>query len=304
MWFKNCLFYRLSEDLNWDEESLAEQLEKQKFSPCGKREPSKYGWVSPLGQEHDQLQHWSNGCFMICARKEEKILPAAVIKDKLLEKVQLIEAREDRKVYRKEQQTLKEDIIHDCLPQAFTRSQRTFAFIDTRNHWLYIDASSHGKAEALINLLRETLGSLPLMLPQVQESPAVIMSQWLRAEDVPQDIVLGNECELREFGEEGSIIRCKNQDLLSDEISQHLDAGKQVVKLALNWQDSIQMMLGDDLSLKRLKFSDKLITEGEEAGDADPIARFDADFSLLSAEFARLTPSVLEWFGGRRADPI
>jgi len=304
MWFKNCLFYKLSANIDWQEETLNKQLAEHVFTPCGKREPSQYGWVSPLGPDHESLSHWANGCIMICARKEEKILPSTVVKDKLNEKVQLIEAREDRKIYRKEKETLKEEIVHDCLPQAFTRSSRSFAYIDIKNNWLCVDASSHGKAELLINQLRESIGSLPLILPQVIESPAVIMSEWIRGNGQPEDLIVGRECEMRETGEDGSILRCKNQDLDSEEITQHLDSGKQVVKLALNWQDSIELLLSDDLSIKRIKFSDDLVTEAEDASDGDPLLRFDADFTLLTAQFGLLLPAILEWFGGQRPDPI
>ncbi|MCV6628030.1 MAG: recombination-associated protein RdgC [Cellvibrionaceae bacterium] len=303
MWFKNCLFYRLSPAISWDENQLQQQLAEQAFSPCGKREPSQYGWVAPLNGA-EQLSFWGGACFMLCARKEEKILPTAVVKEKLAERVALIEEREQRKVYRKEQQNLKEEIVHDCLPQAFTRSSHTYAYVDTKNHWLCVDASSHAKAENLIKLLRDSLGSLPLQLPQVADSPALVMSQWLRGEGLPDDIVLGQECELREAGEAGSIIRCKNQDLLSDEIEQHLLAGKQVVKLALNWQDSLQLVLADDLSLKRLKFSEQLLSEAEEASGGDNQARFDADFALLHHQFARLLPQLLDWFGGAKDEPV
>lgn len=301
MWFKNCLVYPFSNPQEWDEESLNRQLEENAFQPCGKREPSQYGWVSPLGQDYQQLSHWGDGCFMICARKEERILPSAVVKEKLQDKVKLIEAKEDRRVYRKEQETLKEEIIHDCLPQAFTRSSRTFAYIDTRNHWLIIDSSSAGKAEALMSLLRNSIDRLPVLLPQVIDSPAVVMSHWLRSTELPQHLELGMECELREAGEDGGIIRCKNQDLHSEEISQHLNIGKQAVKVAVHWNDAIQFILAEDLSLKRIKFADTLVSQADDdAADGDGAVKFDADFALMSGQFAELIPQIFDWFGGTK----
>lgn len=299
MWFKNCLIYPFSNPQEWDEDSLNDKLIESEFKPCGKTEPSQYGWVAPLGQGHSLLSHWGNGCFMICARKEERILPAAVVKEKLLDKVRVIEANEDRRVYRKEQLSLKEEIVHDCLPQAFTRSSLTFAYIDTRNHWLIIDASSAGKAEALMSLLRNSIGSLPVLLPQVVDSPAVVMSNWLTSAELPPLLEVGQECELREAGEDGSIIRCKNQDLHSEEVTQHLNTGKQAVKLAVHWDESLQCILSEDLSLKRLKFADTLLSQADdEAGDGDAAVKFDADFALMTGQFAELVPQILAWFGG------
>ncbi|GAB3100892.1 recombination-associated protein RdgC [Aestuariicella hydrocarbonica] len=304
MWFKNLLLYRFTSPFETETEQLAELLQTQAFVPCGRQETSRYGWVSPMGETSEELYHSANGCLMLCTRKEEKVLPAAVIREKLDDKVKAIEAKEDRRVYRKEKETLKEEIIFDCLPQAFTKSHRTFGYIDIKNGWLCIDSGSYGKAEEWMKLLRETLGSLPVVPVQVTESPAVVMTSWLRGEPLPEDLELGDECELREQREEGSIVRCKKQELLGKEIEPHLNAGKQAVKLALNWDESLQYMLADDLSIKRMKFGEELVSEARDSADGDKAAQFDADFALMTGTLQRFIPALLGHFGDRRQDPI
>ncbi len=299
MWFKNLLIYRFNTSVDIDQTTFHQQLQEQAFKPCGKQDTHRYGWVSPMGADiSEELFHSTNGCLMICAKREEKVLPAAVIKEKLEEKVAHIELTEDRRVYGKEKQSLKEDIIFECLPQAFTKSQRTYAYIDTVKGWLIIDASSHAKAEDLMKMLRQSLGSLPVIPLQVSESPAVIMTAWLRGEDIPNDVELGSECELREAGEEGSILRCKHQDLYAPEIEQHLNTGKQVVKLALEWNETLKCMIGDDLSIKRVKFADKLVDEANDASGGDKAMQFDADFAVMSLNLRELADALLSWFGG------
>ncbi|MGH1373924.1 MAG: recombination-associated protein RdgC [Cellvibrionaceae bacterium] len=305
MWFKNLLIYRFTSPFETEAEELGQQLVDNAFKPCGRQDISQYGWVSPMGADlSEELYHAANGCFMLCSRREEKVLPASVIRDKLDEKVKHIEAQEDRRVYRKEKDTLKEEIMFDCLPQAFTKSQRTYGYIDTRNGWLCIDASSYGKAEEWMKLLRDSLGTLPVVPVQVSESPAVIMTGWLRGEMLPEDLELGDECELREQREDGSIVRCKKQELLSEELEPHLNAGKQVVKLALNWDESIQLLLADDLSVKRMKFDEQLITESRDSADGDKAAEFDADFALMTGTIQRFIPQLLSYFGDSRKDPV
>ncbi len=300
MWFKNLQLYRFTSDFTLDSETLAEKLISGEFQPCGKRDLSQYGWVPPMGQGFDNMVHAANGYIMVCARKEEKVMPAGAIKELVNEKASIIEAQEDRKLYRKERETLKEEIIFDALPNAFTRSSHTFAYIDPKNGWLVVDAASPKKAEELCSYLRETIGSLPVVPPQVIASPSVIMTQWLRDENVPEDLLLGDECELRESSEDGSILRCKRQDLSAEEVSAHLDAGKQAYKLALTWDDKFSAILNEDLTLKRLKFDDTLLDEADDQGAEDAAAKFDADFAIMTLTLARFLPRFLDYFEGEK----
>lgn len=304
MWFKNLLLYRFTAPFALTGPELEAKLEQRRFVPCGRHEQSRFGWVSPLGDKQTALVYEANGCIMLCSRKEEKILPGTVISERLQEKVDEIEAKEDRKVYRKEKEAMKEEILHDCLPQAFTRSRRLFAVIAPQEGWLLVDSAAAGKAEELLKLLREDIGTLPVIPVQVKASPAIIMTEWLRNAQLPTELTLANEAELREPGDEGGIIRCKNQDLLTEEIDRHLNAGKQVVKLALNWDEQISFILSEDFSLKRLKFSEKLVTEAEEASDGDALARFDADFALMTSSFKQLLPQLISYFGDSKPDPV
>ncbi|NHN39380.1 recombination-associated protein RdgC [Pseudomaricurvus alcaniphilus] len=304
MWFKNLLLYRFTSPFDHSTEELNQRLEKFAFSPCRSHDTSKYGWVSPMGELSDELQFSAQGRILLCARREEKVLPAAVIREKLDDKVKLIQAQEDRPVSRKEKETLKEEVIFDCLPQAFTRSNRTYGYIDVQNGWLCIDSSSYTKAEEWMKLLRDSLGSLPVVPVQVTESPSVVMTSWLRGEPLPENLLLGDECELREPREDGSIVRCKKQELLAEEIDPHLQAGKQVMKLALHWNDCLQLVLADDLAVKRLKFGEQLVSEAQDSANGDKAAQFDADFALMTGTLEQFIPQLLGYFGNTKADAI
>ncbi|MFQ3175278.1 MAG: recombination associated protein RdgC [Psychromonas sp.] len=301
MFFKNLQVYRFTRPLEQDVDTLERNLEEFKFKPCGSQDISKLGWVFPMGKSGSMYTHLANKQILICLKKEEKMLPAGVIKDQLNERVEAIELEQGRALKKKEKDSLKEEIVMQLLPRAFSRTSQTFAWIDPEADMLYVDASSTRKAEELISLLRKTLGSLPVVPIQLKNQADVIMTDWLTEGNIPANFALEDEAELCSALEGGGIIRCKQQDLLSDEIKNHLSADKFVTKLALCWADSISFIIGEEFALKRIKFADVLQEQNEDIDKDDFAARFDADFALMTGEIKQLIPAVLEAFGGEQS---
>jgi len=301
MFFKNLQVYRFTRPLEQDEKALERNLEEFKFKACGSQDISKLGWVFPMGKSGSMYTHIANNQILICLKKEEKMLPAGVIKDQLNERVEAIELEQGRALKKKEKDALKEDIVIQLLPRAFSRMSQTFAWIDPESDMLYVDASSARKAEELISLLRKTLGSLPVVPIQLKNQADVVMTDWLVEGNIPANFKLEDEAELCSALEGGGIIRCKQQDLLSDEIKNHLASDKFVTKLALNWADSISFMLGEEFAVKRVKFSDVLQEQNEDIEKDDFAARFDADFALMTGEIKQLIPAIIDAFGGEQS---
>ena len=298
MWFKNLIFYTYTSEASYRAEELEQKLSEHRFSPCKSQELSRYGWTSPHPQLDDQLVFASHGAFLISAKKEEKIIPGSVVKESLKERVELIEAEQHRKVYRKEQQQLKDEVILDLLPRAFSKYQQTFALVVPQHNFIAVDSTNHKKAEELLNLLRHSLGTLPVALPDTNHSPGVIMSAWLRDEQLVPAFQCKEECELKDQMGDASVVKVKGQPLQGEEITIHLDAGKQVSKLALSWDETLEFMLHEDLSIKRFKPSEELSAELNEHNDEDPLLRLDADVARLTMELQRLLPALLDAFGG------
>jgi recombination associated protein RdgC len=298
MWFKNVRAYRLTTPFDLTAEQLGESLTRRAFAPCAKSQALSLGWVAPLGGESGGLAHAAGGRFLVKMKREEKLLPSSVVREQLEEKITDIESQQGRKVYRKERLALKDEIIQDCLPRAFSRSSAIHAYIDSRANWIFVDTASGARAEELLNLLRECIGSFPVLLPQVNNAPTATMTGWLAHRNLPDDFVLGEECELREPGEEGGVVRCRGVDLLSEEVETHLHAGRQVVRLSLAWEERLSLVLAEDLCLRRLRFSDQLMKENEDIPEADDAARLDADFALMSDAVSGLQERIVALFGG------
>lgn len=298
MWFKNLQIFQLKDGFGHDEEVLEQSLNGERFRGCGPLESMVQGWHPPQGRDSDQLCFASNGCFLVCLKKEEKILPASVINDILADKVQEIEEAEARSVRRKEKQQIKEEIVHDLLPKAFTRSSLTYAYVDPVANWILVDSSSAKKAEDLVSQLRKSLGSLPAVPLSVKLSPPEVMTGWLEGRDLPGDIELADQCELRDPSDEGGIVRCRRQDLGSDEIQAHLNAGKRAVQVAVDWKERIAALITDEPAAKRLRFADELIEESADSAGDDLSVLFDTDFTLMSSELRRFVGRLIEMFGG------
>jgi len=297
MWFKNLTLYRLTQPFELDHDALDEALQGEAFRPCGKSVPFSYGWAKPLGRHGEQLVHTVGNYSMICARKEGRILPSAVVNEQLAEKVEEIEQGEARSVGRKERQQIKDELTLTLLPQAFTCSNNTYAYIDRKNGWLVVDSTSATKAEDLVSLLRESVDGLKTRLPLTEQSPRVVMSQWLRGDNIPDGFELGEEYELQDDDTEGAIVRCRRQDPYSNEIQGLLDAGKQVTKLAMTWRERIEFVVPEDLSIKRLRFTDTIKEERDDYAE-DPAMQFDSDFAFMTLELSKFIEEVIMAFGG------
>ncbi len=304
MWFKNLYFFAFTRPFEWSEHDLEKHLSEHLFTPLGSTEVSHFGWVNALGKHGQSPVHSANGNFLICARKEEKILPAPVIKDMLEEKISLLEQEQGRGATKKEKEQFKEDIIFELLPRAFSRITDTHAYISPKNNIIVINSSSRGKAEDLLALLRKVLGTLPVTSFDPDICVDETMTDWLNEKSLGSKFTLGMEAEFNALGDDGAVVRVKNQDLSGEEIKAHLDADKYVVKVALEWDESLSFILCDDLAIKRLKFFDVIHEQNDDIDSADVVAKLDADFALMAGELNRFIIDLLAEFSMKTTDHL
>ncbi|ASF44672.1 recombination-associated protein RdgC [Methylovulum psychrotolerans] len=301
MWFKNLSIFRLTEAFTLSSEELEQKLEALAFRPCGPHEEFAFGWTAPLGKSGQQLVHSSNGFMMLCGKKEERVLPASVVNELLQEKISDAEDKQGRKLSKKDRTTIKDELIFELLPKAFTFSRKTYAYIDPQGGWVIVDAASAKAAEDLLSLLRKCLGSLPAVPLNTVNKPTAVLTEWLSSQQTPDDLTVEDECELRSPEEAGGIIRCKRHDLALPEIKNHLDTGKQVIKLAVNWADRLAFIVDEHLAIKRLRFLDLVQDQAADVQADNEAERFDADFAIMSLELGQFLPRLVELFGGEQA---
>lgn len=299
MWFRNLLVYRMTQALAVSLDELGERLTGKRARACDNQELTTYGFIAPIGKgEEAPLVHVSNGFALIAARKEERILPGSVVRDALKEKVEQIEAEQMRKVYKKERDQLKDEIIQAFLPRAFTRRSTTSAAIDMASGLIYVDTASAGKAEDLLSMLREVIGTLPVRPMAVKMAPTATFTDWLKTQQAAEGFFMLDNCELRDTSEDGGIVRVKRHDLSTEEIQLHLSTGKIVTELSLSWQDKLSFTMTDKLVIKRLRFEDLLQDQAAQDGGEEAAGQLDASFNLMMLTLRDLLPQLLEALGG------
>jgi recombination associated protein RdgC len=253
--------------------------------------------VAALSDDATDFVHKSGDYWLIRLQREERLLPASVIRSEVNSRIQEIQTGQGRRVQRKERLDIVDEVTQDLMPRAFTKSQHLEALINDREGWVWVNTASAARAEELLSLLREALGNLPVVIPDTQKSPVVVMSQWLLNGGLPEGLSLGGDVDLEDPQEEGGVVRVRGMYLESDEIRRHIESGKQAVRLALSWQDQVDFVVDKDLSLRRIRFSDELKGINEELHE-DVLARRDADCLLMGETLSTLQTAIAKTFGG------
>ena len=293
MFFRNLTFFRFPTTLAKTLDDLDARLEECKLKPVGPSELMSRGFISPFGRDGATMSHRVGDAIWITLGGEDRLLPSAVINDQLGRKLAEMEEKEGRRLGGRARKRLKEDIVLELLPRAFVRPVRCSATLDLEHGFIAVDTSSRKTAENLVSELRHALGSFPALPLNAEASVRVILTGWLAGEPLPPGLSLGDECELKDPVDGGAVVRCSRHELQVDEIRQHLEAGKQVTRLALVLDDHVGFVLGEDLVLRKLKFLDGAVDQ-LEGTEADGVAaELDARFALMSGELKRLF-AVLE----------
>ena len=288
MFFRNLTLFRFPLTLVKALSELDTALADCVLKPVGPLEMGSRGFVPPFGGDSEALVHGVGPARWLTLGSEDRLLPATVVNAELEKRLLAQEAKDGRKPGSKTRRRMKEDLVHELLPRAFVRPGRLDAMLDLKHGVLAVDTSSRKSAENFASELRRALGSFPALPLNAELSPRALLTGWIAGEPLPRGFALGDECELKDPVDGGAVVKCQRQDLLGDEIGKHLEAGKQVSRLALVFDDHVSFVLGEDLVLRKLKFLDGAVDQLENSERDSLAAELDARFALMSAEVSRL----------------
>ncbi len=302
MFFRNLTLFRFPKSSTKSLAELDGLLDGHRLRPCGPIELATRGFVSPYGRDSDELTHRAGKFTLMTIGSEDKLLPSSVIGEALAVKIAEITDKEARRIGARERKRLKEEVMTDLLPRAFVRPSRVFAYLDEAEGWMVIDTASRKLAEEAVTQVREALGRFPATPMAPSDSPRTLMTDWLVSGKLPSGLSWGDECELRDPAEAGAVVRCRRQDLESDEVREHLKSGKQVFQLGLELDERMAFVLGEDLTIRKFRFLDVVLDEIGEDSSESARAELDARFALMTLETKRLLEKLDKWFGLPRPD--
>jgi recombination associated protein RdgC len=254
--------------------------------------------VEPRGHEHGALVEVVGGQWLMKLMIEVKVIPASVVKRKVQDQLDHIEATTGRKPGKKERRDISEDARLALLPVAFTKQGSVQVWVDPTAGILVTDAGSQGKADEVMTWLIKAVNGLVVQLINTQTSPSAAMALWLSTKEGPPDFTVDRECELKAADESRAVVRYTRHALDTDEVSQHIAMGKVPTRLALTWSDRVSFVLTDTLQLKKVSFLETVF-EGAAAAPGDTQDdNFDADVAIATGELRKLIPDLLEALGG------
>lgn len=282
-------------------DKLEAVLQKARFIPCGPTQSESAGWVAPRGDKNTHLAEIVGGHLILKLCVERRSVPAATVKAAVAERVErYIQETGFTRVPAKVKKEFKEEVLLDLLPRAFPKRSTTLLWLDPANRMLVVDTPTLAGADRIVSALLAALlevGGMPvdlLSMVQTQTSPAAAMAHWLASHEAPWRFTFDRDCELKSADEQKSTVRYARHALDTDEVAQHIAAGKMPTQLSMTWNDRVSFVLSATGQIRRIKMLDVAV-KGAGREEAD---QFDASVAIATGELSALLPDLLLALGG------
>lgn len=295
MWFKNLALYRLPADWNVSAAELEEKLGQRTLQPCSPVEMLSRGWVAPSST--GRLLHTVNNQHLLSLGVDQKLLPASIIRQETERRAQVLADSQGFPVGRRQMRDLKLRVTEELRARALTRRRATRAWLDPVNGWFVIDSGSAGKAEEVVEALRDTLGSFAVQFVETQRTPHTSMAAWLTHGEAPGAFGIDQDLELQTADPNKATVRYVRHALDSKEIKAHLAGGKYPTRMGLTWNGRIAFVLTEKLFIKRVEFLE-MARDAADSGEIDKAEQFDIDFTVMAGELAKLLGDLVGALGG------
>lgn len=249
--------------------NFSEMLENSSLKPIQPMEAQTTGWVKPLDDDAYIVKVGRLIFFKLGIT--EKVLPAAIINEKVdkVEKERL--HKFNRIMSRKEKSDLKNQIYIEMLPDALSKTQTINCCLDITKELFLVDTSSQSKAESVVSFLRQTLGSFRVCAFGKSSFAANQLTSWVKNNSVPENFHFGNQLTLKSLDDSKSVIKASNIELEASQMTEHLNDGFLVTDLRMARNQRLEFNIGHDLTMKKIKLADEALEDlNNDLEEIDP----------------------------------
>ena len=295
--FRNARFFHLDGDWPDAEETVSDSLRRSAFEPCGPLTERRSGWVPIDAESSDSLARRVNGADLMKLRSQSRVLPAAAINEELEKRIEEYQARMKEKPGAREKRRLKAETRDELMPKAMLKSERIHGYVDVKENVLAIDAAQNAAADRFLLHLRAPFDGITIT-PLKFGRPVGELLHKVFFGSAPGRFALGRECRMQDPAEPRSVVRWTDFDLNDRTIKDHVANGMQLTHLGIVYDNLLSCVLDEDGVIRKMRF---LGADDDGDDDADPLARMDAEFVLMTGTLRRMLADMKKLLGGKAA---
>lgn len=301
MWFKNARIYTVALDDSLksifnNETLLNDKIQAECFKPTTQQELASCGFSPVLGRNTEAFVFSHEHNHFLRFTEENKLLPASIVNQVLADQIDLKEQEVNRPLKKSEKQALKTAVINQMMAQAFTTRRESFLWINSQFGFVAASVSSAKRAEAAITMLRKALGSFPAKALQPRCVVEDRLTSYIAKKELPELLTLGVDAVFKSNDDMGSTVRVSKDDLTSNEVLNHIKAGKMVTELQLNYNQAAQFVITSDLGLKRITIDDLFLEKNMPQSSDNKLADLQAAIILESSVLTELIAKIFKAF--------
>lgn len=304
----NLLVYRVTSD--WrrlhDSAQITEALATRPARLPSATELNAVGFSEICNEEDNFYERVSANTHRFAVNFADRMLPGKIVRQRMLAAVHRIESDEDRKVFAREKNQIKDKIVLEMLPKAFI--DQKIINVVVQGPLIIIDSTSAKKGEDILCLLREVLGTLNVRPMAVKGTPIQSFTEWFTRAEVGDGEAFSLTGDFKAISSDDDIDSLDGKGTspkaegLSDLVLEH---GRRVTMLGLNWNtedgEVVSFKVNEMLGIKGIKWPESIADMaaencGEDKGD--PATYMRATFLLLTSDIANLLAALLDELGG------
>ncbi len=294
-YFRNIRLYRITSPWPASETDLSDALNDAAFKPCGSFSERSSGFEAPVEGAGDLLCRRVASADLLQLRTQTRVMPNAAVQEALVERVDAFKQRTRLEPNRRERRDLKEEVYADLLPKALLKSDRVQAMYLGKEKILLLGTAAESVAEDFMKNLGRAMLSFQYV-PLTFKQPVADFIKRIFMGGKAEAFTLAHECRMRDPADSRVSVNWLDVELADPAVRRHVDEGLKIDRLGLHFDQLLQLVLDEDLVIRKLKLLDQ--NETDQLPDEDPLAAHDAHFVMMAGCMQGLLNALSAELGG------